>query len=95
LTSTASTPVHAETATLDRSRRATSETKAAYKTTEFIVYIAAVLAVLIASNMVGQDENQHDYFPADRAWLYVTLLTIGYMISRGLAKAGSHTVDDA
>jgi hypothetical protein len=22
-------------------------------------------------------------------WLYVTLLTIGYMISRGLAKAGS------
>jgi hypothetical protein len=93
LTSTASTPVHA--ATVARPRRAASETKAAYKTTEFIVYIAAVLAVLIASNMVGQDENQHDYFPADRAWLYVTLLTIGYMISRGLAKAGSHTVDDA
>jgi hypothetical protein len=22
-------------------------------------------------------------------WLYVTLLTIGYLISRGLAKAGS------
>jgi hypothetical protein len=39
--------------------------------------------------MVGQDENQHDYFPADRAWLYVTLLTIGYMISRGLPKAAA------
>jgi len=26
---------------------------------------------------------------ADKAWFYVTLLTIGYMVSRGLAKAGS------
>jgi hypothetical protein len=26
---------------------------------------------------------------ARSAWLYVTLLSIGYMISRGLAKAGS------
>jgi hypothetical protein len=95
LTSTASTPVHAETATTERPTRATGETKAAYKTTEFVVYIAAVLGVLIASNVVGLDENQHDYFPADRAWLYVTLLTIGYMISRGLAKAGSRRLDDA
>jgi hypothetical protein len=95
LTSTTSTPVHAETATIERPRRAASGTKAAYKTTEFIVYVAAVVGVLIASNMVGLDENQRDYFPADRAWLYVTLLTIGYMISRGLAKAGSRSVDDA
>ena len=32
---------------------------------------------------------------ADQAWLYVTLLTIGYMISRGLAKAGSSAHRDA
>jgi hypothetical protein len=95
LTSTSTAPVQAETATLERPRRGMSETKVGYKTTEFIVYVAAVLAVLIASNMVGLDENHRDYFPADRAWLYVTLLTIGYMISRGLAKAGSRTVDDA
>ena len=95
MTSTSSAPVHGETATTERPRRAASETKAAYKTTEFLVYIAAVLGVLIASNMVGLDENNRDYFPADRAWLYVTLLTIGYMISRGLAKAGSRNVDDA
>ncbi|MGZ4274366.1 MAG: hypothetical protein ACXVRP_11470 [Solirubrobacteraceae bacterium] len=95
MTSTSSTPVHAETATVERRRRAASETKAAYKTTEFIVYVAAVVGVLIASNVVGLDENQRDYFPADRAWLYVTLLTIGYMISRGLAKAGNRSVDDA
>jgi hypothetical protein len=30
-----------------------------------------------------------DYFAADKVWLYVTLLTIGYMVSRGLTKAGS------
>jgi len=27
---------------------------------------------------------------ADKAWLYITLLTIGYLISRGLAKSGSN-----
>ena len=26
---------------------------------------------------------------ADQVWRYVTYLTIGYLISRGLAKAGS------
>ena len=30
-----------------------------------------------------------DYFRADKAWWYITLLTIGYMIARGLAKSGS------
>jgi hypothetical protein len=28
-------------------------------------------------------------FGARQAWLYVTILTVGYMVSRGLAKAGS------
>ena len=30
-----------------------------------------------------------DAFPAVRAWLYVAIVGVGYMISRGLAKAGS------
>jgi hypothetical protein len=30
-----------------------------------------------------------DYFRADKAWWYITLLTIGYMVARGLAKSGS------
>jgi hypothetical protein len=34
-------------------------------------------------------------FGARSAWLYVTLLSIGYMISRGLAKAGSRERNDA
>jgi hypothetical protein len=29
-------------------------------------------------------------FGAQEAWFYITLLTIGYMVSRGLAKAGSY-----
>ena len=61
-----------------------TETKAAFKTTELIVYALAVLGVLIASFLV-----QEASFGADHAWRYVTYLTIGYMISRGLAKSGS------
>ena len=64
-------------------RQKSTESKAAYKTTEFIVYVLAVLGVLIASMIVDQS------FGADPAWRYVTYLTVGYMISRGLAKAGS------
>ncbi|HZF88240.1 hypothetical protein [Streptomyces sp.] len=72
-----------------RPRRLSTETKAAFKTTEFFVYIAAVIAVLIASMVVGDDEGHADYFRADKAWLYIVILTVGYMISRGLAKSGS------
>ena len=65
-------------------RERSTETKAATKTTELIVYALAVLGVLIASFIV-----QEASFGADHAWRYVTYLTIGYMISRGLAKSGS------
>jgi hypothetical protein len=61
-----------------------TETKSSYKTTELIVYALAVLGVLIASAIVSDAS-----FGADHAWRYVTYLTVGYMISRGLAKAGS------
>ncbi|MFE9677234.1 hypothetical protein ACFYO5_24425 [Streptomyces sp. NPDC006259] len=81
---------HAGTdAVAHRPRRLSTETKAAFKTTEFFAYIAAVVAVLIASMVVGDDEGHADYFRADRAWLYIVVLTVGYMISRGLAKSGS------
>ncbi len=59
-----------------------TETKSAYKTTEFIVYLVAVAAVLIAGLMV-------DGFNATETWMFFTFLSIGYMISRGLAKSGS------
>jgi hypothetical protein len=60
-------------------------------------YIAAVAGVLIASQIVSSGngsgsgaDNNGDAFNASRAWLYVTILTVGYMVSRGFAKAGSH-----
>jgi hypothetical protein len=31
-----------------------------------------------------------DGFGARSIWLYATILTVGYMVSRGLAKSGSH-----
>jgi hypothetical protein len=71
--------------------RISTETKASFKTTEFFAYIAAVIGVLVASAVVDGTD-----FGAQKAWFYVTLLTIGYMVSRGLAKAGSRDFyDDA
>jgi hypothetical protein len=72
-----------------------SETKPFYKTTEFMVFIVATVGVLLASYLVQATDGRGDYFQADRAWFYVVLLSIGYMVSRGLAKSGSRQRDDA
>ena len=69
-----------------RMERFTTETKEATKTTELIAYVAAVVGIVITAFTV--DENPS--FGAERAWLYITILTVGYMISRGLAKSGSY-----
>ena len=71
-----------------RPRRST-ETKASFKTTELMVFVAAVVGVLLASYLVKTTSAHVDYFRADKAWFYIVLLTIGYMVSRGLAKSGS------
>lgn len=70
-------------------RRAGTDTKASFKTTELIVYVLSVLAVLIASKVADDGD-----FNAKQAWFFVTLLTIGYMVSRGLAKSGSRDFYD-
>ncbi|GGM32058.1 hypothetical protein GCM10012279_58710 [Micromonospora yangpuensis] len=67
-----------------------TETKQAFATTEFWVYVAAVVGVLVASQLVGQNAAGVDIFRAPQAWFFITLLTIGYLGSRGLAKAGSN-----
>ena len=59
-------------------------------TTELIAYVAAVLAVAVTAFVVGDDgNNTADPFSAEQALRYITFLTIGYMIARGLAKSGS------
>ncbi|HET6561780.1 MAG TPA: hypothetical protein VFG72_07890 [Marmoricola sp.] len=87
-TTGSTTDTHAHT---DRhpARRVSTETKSSYKTTELIAYVVAVIGVLVASAMVDKSD-----FGAQEAWFYVTLLTIGYMVSRGLAKAGSRDFYD-
>jgi hypothetical protein len=70
-------------------RGAATETKAAIKTTELMAYLGTVAAIIITSVVVDGDADSADPFNAQQALLYITFLTIGYMISRGLAKAGS------
>ena len=74
-------------------RRLSTETKHAFKTTEFYAMLAVIAGILIASAIVDQGEGTGsgatDAFPANRAWLYVAIVAVGYMVSRGLAKAGS------
>lgn len=73
----------------DVDRRISSETKPSFKTSELAVYVLAVLGVLIASAMTDASD-----FGAQEAWRYVTYLTVGYLVSRGLAKAGSRNFFD-
>jgi hypothetical protein len=70
-------------------RRLASETKAAFKTTEFYVMVVVLIGILIAGNAVEIAEGGVDYFRADKVWLYITILASAYMVSRGLAKSGS------
>jgi hypothetical protein len=74
-------------------RRLSTETKAAFKTTEFFSYVAVLVGILIAAAVV--DGSAGGAFGARQAWLYATILTVGYMVSRGLAKSGSRDPYDA
>jgi hypothetical protein len=69
-------------------QRLTTETKSFFKTSEWWSYLVAVIAILIAGNSIEGQEGGSDFFAADKVWLYITLLTIGYMVSRGIAKSG-------
>ena len=73
----------------DVDRRISSETKPSFKTSELAVYVLAVIGVLIASAMTDASD-----FGAQEAWRYITYLTIGYMVARGLAKAGARNFFD-
>lgn len=53
--------------------------QSAYITVELILYLLASIGIFITAAVV-------DEFGASEAWFYVTLLTVGFLISRGLAK---------
>jgi len=67
------------------------ETRPARKTTELMAYVAAVLAVIVTAFVVGDDDNGVDAFGAVQALQFITYLTIGYMVARGLAKSGNRS----
>ena len=70
-------------------RRLSTETKASLKTTELFAYVVTVIGVLVAAGTTDASD-----FGTQEAWFYVVLLTIGYMVSRGLAKSGSRDYYD-
>ena len=74
-------------------RRLSTETKAAFKTTEFFAFVAVLVGILIAGAVV--DSADAGGYGARQVWLYATILTVGYMVSRGLAKSGSSDPYDA
>jgi hypothetical protein len=70
--------------------RLSTETKHAFKTTEFVAMVAVILGILISAAAIkGGDSGGTDEFIARQAWLYVSIVAGSYFISRGLAKSGS------
>jgi hypothetical protein len=62
--------------------------KPTYLTTEFLVFAVLTVGLLLTAVIIQDTDDHADYFRADRAWWYVTLLAIAYIASRGLAKLG-------
>ena len=64
-------------------RRTFTETKLGIKTSEFLLTIAAIVAVLVATYADGDDSlTQND------GWRYAAFIAVAYIVSRGLAKVG-------
>ena len=70
-------------------RRLATETKQAFKTTEFWAMAALVVSVLVSAAVIKGGDDGTDQFIARQAWLCVSILGGAYFISRGLAKSGS------
>jgi hypothetical protein len=65
-----------------RGRRYT-ETKEGFKTTEFMLALAAIVAILIATYVADADLGAND------GWKYIAWVAAAYIVSRGLAKLGT------
>ena len=86
------------TADRGRIRRLSTETKQAFKTTEFWAFVGVVAMILVSAAVIkGGDTEGTDEFIARQAWLFVAIVTGAYLIGRGLAKSGvrdPYTDDD-
>ncbi|MBI5106014.1 MAG: hypothetical protein HZB46_13725 [Solirubrobacterales bacterium] len=70
-------------------QRLSTETKHSSKTSELYAYVAATVGVLLAGLLTKAGDGHDDRLQAQETWMIVGILTVGYMISRGLAKSGS------
>jgi hypothetical protein len=68
--------------------------QSAYITIELILYVLAVLGIFITAAVIDENGSGQG-FGASEAWFYVTLLTVGLFISRGLAKIGGRNQSHA
>jgi hypothetical protein len=64
-------------------RRTFTESKAGFKTTEFMLTLAAIAAILIAVYVGDADLDAAD------GWRYASWVAAAYIVSRGLAKLGT------
>jgi hypothetical protein len=64
------------------------ETKPFFLTSEFVGSVLAIAGIAITA-------AASDAFGAWRAWILITAILVGYMVSRGIAKSGtrSHSSD--
>ena len=72
------------TTELHREHRTYTETKLFAKTSEFYFTIIAIAGILIATYA-----DSDDSLVLDDGWRMATFVAVAYIISRGLAKAGS------
>ncbi|WP_188540693.1 hypothetical protein, partial [Kocuria dechangensis] len=91
MTTTASHTATPATTGADHTARRATETRAATRTTELIAYLGVLAAIVVTAALVGDNgaEDGADLFDARQAVEYITYLTIGYLVARGLAKSGS------
>src|SRR3954468_23505580 len=63
------------------------ETKPFFLTSEFVGSLLAILGIAITA-------AASDAFGAWRAWILITAIIVGYMVSRGIAKSGTRSHAD-
>jgi hypothetical protein len=63
------------------------ETKPFFLTSEFVGAVLAIAGVAITA-------ASSDSFGAWRAWILITAVVVGYMVSRGIAKSGTRSHAD-
>ena len=51
--------------------------------------VGIIVAILVSAAVITGGDSDGDEFIARQAWLYVAIVASAYLISRGLAKAGS------